>query len=178
MNRIKILFLDLDDTLIETTSGKSFPSFVGDMKFKDGVLDAIQNFIEKNGHFTEDIFIVSNQGGIELGFVNEEYFEKKIKFVQAAIKDYLRNSKPVEVGYSYCTYNDKNNRYRKPNTGMLDDLLFFKRKDSVEVYKDEMLMVGDASGKPGDFSDSDLRTAQNFGINYMDINDFIKKYTE
>jgi hypothetical protein len=39
--------------------------------------------------------------------------------------------------------------------------------------KSKMLMIGDASGKPGQFSDSDKRTAENFGIDYMDINDFI-----
>ena len=35
-------------------------------------------------------------------------------------------------------------------------------------------MIGDASGKPGQFSDSDKRTAENFGIDYLDIEDFLK----
>lgn len=35
------------------------------------------------------------------------------------------------------------------------------------------LMIGDASGKPGQFSDSDKRTAENFGIDYMDVEDFL-----
>ena len=39
--------------------------------------------------------------------------------------------------------------------------------------KDEMLMIGDASGKPGQFSDSDRKTAENFGIDYMDVEEFI-----
>ena len=34
-------------------------------------------------------------------------------------------------------------------------------------------MIGDASGKEGQFSDSDKKTAENFGINYMDVEDFI-----
>ena len=31
----------------------------------------------------------------------------------------------------------------------------------------------DASGKEGQFSDSDKKTAENFGIDYMDVNDFV-----
>lgn len=34
-------------------------------------------------------------------------------------------------------------------------------------------MIGDASGKQGQFSDTDRLTAENFGIDYMDVNDFI-----
>ena len=40
--------------------------------------------------------------------------------------------------------------------------------------KHEMLMIGDASGKPGDFSDSDKKCAENFGIDYIDVRDFLK----
>ena len=34
-------------------------------------------------------------------------------------------------------------------------------------------MIGDASGKEGQFSDSDKKTAENFGIDYMDVEDFV-----
>lgn len=36
-------------------------------------------------------------------------------------------------------------------------------------------MIGDASGKEGSFSDSDKKTAENFGIDYMDVQDFINE---
>lgn len=35
-------------------------------------------------------------------------------------------------------------------------------------------MIGDASGKEGQFSDSDKRCAENFGVDYLDVNDFVK----
>ena len=35
-------------------------------------------------------------------------------------------------------------------------------------------MIGEASGKEGDFSDSDKQCAENFGIEYIDIEDFLK----
>lgn len=44
--------------------------------------------------------------------------------------------------------------------------LIFNKKDA--------LMIGDASGKEGQFSDSDKKTAENFGIDYLDVEDFIK----
>lgn len=34
-------------------------------------------------------------------------------------------------------------------------------------------MVGDASGLPGQFSDSDKVCAERAGIDYMDVNEFI-----
>lgn len=36
------LFIDLDDTLIETVSGNTFPAGIWDMKFKEDCLDAIK----------------------------------------------------------------------------------------------------------------------------------------
>jgi hypothetical protein len=35
-------------------------------------------------------------------------------------------------------------------------------------------MIGDASGKSGDFSDSDRRCASRFFIDYIDVRDFLK----
>lgn len=40
--------------------------------------------------------------------------------------------------------------------------------------KEECIMIGDASGKPGDFSDSDKKCAENFGIDYIDVRDFLE----
>lgn len=34
-------------------------------------------------------------------------------------------------------------------------------------------MIGDASGKDGQWSDADKKTAENFGIDYMDVTDFV-----
>lgn len=47
------------------------------------------------------------------------------------------------------------------------------RKKLNEYIKQKSLMIGDASGKEGQFSDSDKKTAENFGIAYMDVNDFV-----
>ena len=65
---------------------------------------------------------------------------------------------------------DKNNTYRKPNTGMLEQLYNQYRVESTN----DCIMIGDASGKPGDFSDSDKRCASRFDIDYIDVRDFLK----
>ena len=65
----------------------------------------------------------------------------------------------------------KTNNRRKPNTGMLEAIV----EDTMDSYnKKEMIMIGDASGKPGDFSDSDKKCAENFGIDYIDVRDFLE----
>ena len=123
------------------------------------------------------LFIVSNQGGIEKGFVNEHHFCAKLGFIVHSIEEYC----DIPVDYYYCSSNDKDDKNRKPNYGMLEqaisdyNLISDNYNDCITIYKKyEMLMIGDASGKPGQLSDSDKKTAENFGIDYLDVEDFLK----
>ena len=160
----KILFCDLDGTLIETISGETFPNGIWDMRIKFDVLDAICKLDP------EYILIVSNQGGIESGFVNRYDFKIKSEYITRAIREYCE----CKCYSMYCETNDKLDPYRKPNTGMLEKLVERYVGDDVEYIKQKSLMIGDASGKEGQFSDSDKKTAENFGIDYMDVDDFVK----
>lgn len=74
MKKYKVLFTDLDGTLTDTVSGATFPKGIWDMKFKFDVLDAIRNLGPKY------VAIVSNQGGIENGFVDECHFVSHSKY--------------------------------------------------------------------------------------------------
>lgn len=47
MKKYTILFADLDNTLITTVSGETFPKGVWDMKFKFDVLDKIKELHPK-----------------------------------------------------------------------------------------------------------------------------------
>lgn len=165
----KVLFADLDGALIDTILGNTFPKGIWDMQFKFDVLTAIKNY------GFEILIIVSNQGGIEQGFVDERHFCKgKMNYIRFAIMEYLG----IPVEYDYCKFNDKCNYFRKPNIGMLENTCFkYLPKHNIIARKDEMLMIGDASGKEGQFSDSDKKTAENFGIDYFDVEDF-KQYVE
>ena len=161
----KIIFCDLDGTLIETISGETFPKGIWDMHIKFEVLDAIKKLNP------EYILIVSNQGGIESGFVNAHNFRAKSEYITRAIREYCG----CECYAMYCETNDKLDQYRKPNVGMLESLLERYVGDDFDLIKQKSLMIGDASGKEGQFSDSDKKTAENFGIDYIDVNDFVSE---
>ena len=162
MKRYRILFCDLDDTLIETLSGEAFPKGVWDMRLKIDVFDKIKELKP------EYLFIVTNQGGISTGYVDIDYFISKMKFIVAAIKDYTNI--PF-VGYDYCSSNNPSNWRRKPNSGMLHQILHRYGLENVDLSN--CLMIGDASGKEGQYSNTDRRTAERMGIDYLDVIDFL-----
>ena len=165
MKKYKVIFSALDGTLIETISGKTFPKGIWDMKIRFDVLDKIKEIKP------ECLLIVTNQGGIEKGFVNRRNFEFKMEYLCRSIKEYTE----IPVEYSYCEKNAPTYKYRKPNTGMLDSLMYkMINRGIIEngIETDKMLMIGDASGKDGQFSDSDKKTAENYCIDYMDADDF------
>lgn len=167
MKKYKIVFLDLDGTLINTLNNEPFPRGVWDMKLNFHLLYKLKMLAPAY------IFIVTNQGGIEKGYVDKHNFEDKLQYISDCVMEYMDNKCVCKGSYTY--ENDKNNRYRKPNIGMLEHLLINSTFDKdYPISKKDMCMIGDASGKEGQFSDSDKQTAINFGIDYYDVNDFIK----
>lgn len=160
MSKYKILFTDLDGTLINTISGNKFPKGIWDMYLRFAVLNKIKELAP------EYVFIVSNQGGIEKGFVNEHHFCSKLDFIIHSIEEYC----DIPVDYYYCSSNDLGNFNRKPNFGMLQKALsdyLLDEYNNLMYDKSEMLMIGDTN-------DFDKKTAENFGIAYLDVNDFCK----
>ena len=158
----RYLFADLDGTLIDTKSGKLFPKDKNDWVLKNDVIKAIKKYDP------EYLFIASNQGGIEKGFVKLDDFIQKITSICKEIHSEIPG---LVIAYRYCSSNDKNNYNRKPNPGMIEDLM-----DVYDCRKSQCLMIGDASGLSGQFSDSDKKCAENADIKYMDINEFVEKY--
>ena len=168
MKEYKVIFSDLDGTLIDTISGETFPKGIWDMKIKFEVLDAIKKLNP------ECILIVSNQGGIESGFVSRYHFNLKLNYICQSIEEYCNCS----CHGTYCISNNISDAFRKPNVGMLKYLTELNFGDDFHNIKQKSLMIGDASGKEGQFSDSDKKTAENFGIDYMDVNDFVNTNLE
>ena len=163
----KVLFIDLDGTLIKTISGKTFPEDITDFRIQLPVLNKIVEKFSKLNH----LFIVTNQGGIGK-FITKLDFERKLNYVQNFCEFFLeeRLTNMYCCDSEYCDSIDKTNPCRKPNTGMLKVLAERWKIQSEE----ECIMIGDASGKPGDFSDSDKKCAENFGIDYIDVRDFLE----
>ena len=163
MKKYDVIFSDLDGTLINTISGETFSKGIWDMKIRFEVLDKIKEIKP------EYLLIVSNQGGIESGFVNAHDYRAKSEYITRAIREYC----DCECYGMYCETNDKSDPYRKPNVGMLESLLERYVGDDFDYIKQKSLMIGDASGKQGQFSDSDKKTAENYCIDYMDVDDFV-----
>ena len=167
-----LLFIDLDGTLIKTISGKTFPEDCTDFRIRKEVLDKIMEVIPN----IRTIYIVTNQGGVP-EYLSKKDFVAKVQSVLVFMKLYLFHKLQdgilvfPNVDVRFCTSTAKNDHYRKPNVGMLESALLY---DSTQPPKEGMLMIGDASGKPGQFSDSDKKCAENFGIDYMDVEDFLK----
>ena len=170
MKKYKYLFCDLDGTLIKTASGKTFAEDATDFRIRKDVLDKIRELNQEND--LEFIAIVTNQGGIPQ-YISERDFLAKFNAIETFVDEYINTL----VMYYYCASLDVNDEYRKPNTGMLAKAVrdFEKFLGQSKFDKEKALMIGDASGKPGQFSDSDKKTAKNFGIDYMDVEDFIKQ---
>lgn len=118
------------------------------------------------------MFIVTNQGGIELGEVNQQNFKSKIEYIEHSIQEYC-DIKDENIGYLYCTTNDDSNQFRKPNPGMIQQIL-----SKFHIRKSDCLMIGDSSTKTQSKTDTDKKAAINSGISYMDVDEFIKSYKE
>lgn len=79
----KVIFIDMDGTLIDTVSGKTFPEGVWDMKLK------MEVFAQLKKLHPQAVLIVSNQGGIELGHVHPAMFQPKFIYVIACLQSYI-----------------------------------------------------------------------------------------
>ena len=66
---MKVLFADLDGTLIKTRSGKDFPVDKDDWTIPSYVIRSIRKYAP------DYLLIVTNQGGIGYGIVKEDDFK-------------------------------------------------------------------------------------------------------
>lgn len=168
MKKYKVLYCDLDGTLIDPKTKGRFPEGLWDMQFKFNIFDAIQKMEP------ECVFIIANQGAVGT-YMTEKQFESKLDYVLNCLISYISSDKYSPICYDsiYCPSNDKENHFRKPNTGMLEYIC--EAYKLFEKYsKEDMLMIGDASGLKGNTSKIDIDCANNFGIHYCDINEFTK----
>jgi len=133
------LFLDLDSTVRYCIDPeKQCPNTPEEVMIYPGVVDKIKNFKEA-GFF---IFGVSNQGGIELGYMTEEDCQKVME---------ATDTKMDNVFDTIIWASELKSHNRKPNPGMIEQLT---RKYNVDL--DTSIMVGD--------KDSDLMCSLNAGV--------------
>lgn len=175
----RILLFDFDGTLVETISGGLYAKDLTDMKIKQDVVNRALDLMEQNG--VKYFGIISNQCDVGVGFVSDEDIDAKINYVLRCVHDLAvkRGIRDVVYGHYECFSIDEHDPMMKPNPGMVYKALGACRlmMDGV-TYKDietMTLMVGSASGLPEQFSDSDKVCAENAGVDYMDVIQFVGK---
>ncbi|KAF8418544.1 putative DNA 3'-phosphatase Tpp1 [Tirmania nivea] len=142
----KIAAFDLDSTLIKTCSGKVFAKSESDWTWWDPVVPTRLKELHSEG-----------QGGIKLDKPGSklDIFKLKVAAMLSALD--------IPLALYGATENDK---YRKPRSGMWDEMVDDYDTDIHGVNKEESFLVGDAAGRDGDFSASDRYFAFNVGIKF------------
>ena len=133
----KALFVDLDGTLIITRSGRKFPIHSEDWKLIPETVEAIKYYYKKD----YKIIIVSNQGGIEEGYLDEKVFTRKIEQVCSTLEK-VAKLKKNSIIYYYCKEMESYNR--KPNPGM-----GFEAAVDYELSLSNSIMLGDFASDEG-----------------------------
>lgn len=139
-NSKNIAMFDLDDTIIKFTN---FYDSTFEYKF-DTLISKLQD-LNKNYY----LIIISNQLNLLKNIKRYENWKIKIK---SLFEDFTKNKLQIEL---YASVID--DIYRKPRWGLYD-IIFNKYKINPEFY------CGDALGRSGDFSDTDLKFALNCNI--------------
>jgi bifunctional polynucleotide phosphatase/kinase len=156
----KIRAFDLDSTLIQTRSGKIFPINAEDYQWGIGVLAELKK-LHDNGY---TIVVFSNQSGIS--------GKKKLPMLSAKINNMIKELNVKNIIFFMSAKNDWN---RKPCPGMW--YLFIKHFNN-KIVPTDALFVGDAAGRPNDFSCSDRKFAKNAKIKFETPEHFFQKLPE
>ncbi|WDV45585.1 HAD-IIIA family hydrolase [Clostridiaceae bacterium M8S5] len=123
---MKALFLDRDGVINDNKRPVNKPE---DFIIFDGVERGLKKAIDAG----YEIFVVTNQGGIELGFITHEELKLIHEYMQEKLKEACIFKEII-----YCPDYHKKSDYRKPAPGMLLEL-----RDKYMVDMDKSWMIGD-----------------------------------
>ena len=137
----KIAGFDFDWTLVNPKDDKTFPSDINDWEwYYESVPEKIKEY------YQQDYMIVI--------FTNQSK-NWKTDQIQLVLKT-------LEIPV-YVVIANKKDEY-KPNKILFDKFLEENKFDENEINKKESFFVGDAVGRNSDYSDVDLKFAENIGI--------------
>jgi DNA 3'-phosphatase len=150
----KIILFDLDNTLIKTKSKKVFPINKHDWEF---IIHTVPEIINKEVENNKTICgIISNQKGLKSQFM---------------IKDWIDKLKAIgqQLAFHFIFVSLKDDRFRKPLPSSWDyiktNLLDAINLNNI-ISKNKIYYIGDACGRPGDFSDTDIKYSINCGFKF------------
>jgi len=155
----RVAAFDMDSTIINTKSGKTFP-----VSKDDWVLWSPEHVPQKLKQLSDEgykVVLITNQGGIEKGKTSLADIQSKIDAVQKA----------VAVPW-LAVILTKNDLYRKPIPTVWG-LIEKSFNSCMSISKKDSFYCGDAAGrvppvvKKKDFSANDLKFALNLGIQFF-----------
>jgi bifunctional polynucleotide phosphatase/kinase len=159
-NKIKVAGFDLDQTLIDTKSGKKFPANSSDWKWLyDNVKTTLNDYIIKGF----EIIIISNQAGIKSNEQKLNEFKSKIELMEA---DLFKSYPDVSFRIYCAIYKDI---HRKPFPTFLE---------SMNIDRTHSFFCGDGAGRitgrftgritgeRKDHTDADIKFAYNLRIKF------------
>jgi polynucleotide 3'-phosphatase len=177
----KVYAFDLDSTLIKTRSGGTFSKNAEDWKWCfDTVLAKLEEISKANG----TIVIFSNQAGV----LSDKRESKSMYHFLLKVKSILLDLNKHGIGSKVWIYASTGQsalskkkgidpkrftKYRKPAVGMFED--FEKEYNNLkkeQLKNENVVFIGDAAGREGDFSDSDLKFAKNCRVEFRIPEDF------
>ncbi|EIW70140.1 hypothetical protein TREMEDRAFT_68510 [Tremella mesenterica DSM 1558] len=156
-SQVPVVFYDLDGTLIKTRKGGDFPSSRDDWQWWH---DTVPSQLKSEWESRKHIIVLSNQGDSREKIRNE--WKAKLPLIAAKM--------PSGVPLRILAALNKFDIYRKPNTGMFDEIVRLYRNQRLEIDMENSVYVGDAAGRAGhqgrkkDHGDSDFKLAINVGI--------------
>ncbi|ODQ79627.1 hypothetical protein BABINDRAFT_162007 [Babjeviella inositovora NRRL Y-12698] len=183
----KIASFDLDDTLVRTKSGGKFAVNGDDWQFINGKVVPKLHQLWADGYV---IVIFTNQGGVVADSTLKSFIKLKARVgnvVDAIYGDAAKSGHLMVFGspkYPKAkTYKGvksaeaKHAEMRKPQVGMWTELVKAMRQegdtgDTELIDMENSYFVGDAAGRKGDFSDSDLKFAKNAGLTFFTPEEF------
>ena len=157
LSEIKIAAFDLDGTLILPLPGKSiFDHSPDNWRWFNLAVPEVLREISENGF---QVVIITNQGGHSIKRVDTE--GKAHPLVKKLLNILNELTKCGVNVWAYACVGKANLFYRKPMTGMWSLLVKSLPKPPSNAF-----YVGDAAGRLGDHSDSDLMFSRNAGISF------------
>ena len=144
-NLTKAACFDLDWTLVRPNSSK-FPKTYDDSVIMSGRINILNKYIE----FGYTIIIFTNQKITK---------KENLQFKLDRINDILNKFGEDKI-YPIVYMSIADDKYRKPNIGMWEEFRKYYKKITTAFY------CGDAAGRSSDFSDSDLKFAENIGVKF------------
>lgn len=172
-NLVKVAFFDADSTLRVSKSGSVSANTPKDVLLLPFVSQRLAE-VNRAGYL---IMVVSNQGGVAKGILPIETADAALFYMSELIV-----ARDAQAQIHYIDFADQEDQFRKPQTGMAQNIEAELNKQGLKIDWKNSFMVGDSAYKKGDikpngqpgshFSNSDRLFAVNLKIPFIEPNDF------